>query len=131
MRHSLVFILCIGFLPLSVKSQQGFDPEKTFYDAEFLVIYENYQEALPLYLALVDSGYENANVCYKIGQCFLNIPGKKHHATPYLEKAILNKNWRSKTELFTEEQAPFNAELLLAKAYHVNDQIPEALQKYT
>ena len=131
MRYFLVFILCIGLLPFSVKAQQGFDPEKTFYDAEFLVIYENYEEALPLYLSLVDSGFENANIYYKIGQSYLNIPGKKHNAIPYLEKAVLNKSWRSKTELFTEEQAPFNAELLLAKAYHVNNQIGEALQKYT
>ncbi|UCG27247.1 MAG: PD40 domain-containing protein [Bacteroidales bacterium] len=131
MRHFVAFILCTGLLPFSGKAQDAFDPEKTFYDAEFLIIYENYEQALPLYLSLVDSGFENANVNYKIGNSYLNIPGKKQYAISYLEKAVLNSIWKSKSDLFTEKQAPFDAELSLAVAYHVNNQLDKAHEKYT
>ncbi|MCK4464795.1 MAG: hypothetical protein KAU83_03705, partial [Bacteroidales bacterium] len=52
-------------------SQDILDKEKTFYNAEFFMMYENYPEALSLYLKLIDAGLNNANIHYKTGKAYL------------------------------------------------------------
>jgi len=112
-------------------SQAYFDPEKQFYDAEFHLIYDRYQQALPLFLSLADSGIDHANLHYKIGYSFLHIPGEKQKAIPHLEKAIINASWESKSDEYTEVRATGESRLLLGMAYHADNQLSKALEQYT
>jgi len=112
-------------------AQDDFDPEKQFYDAEFHLIYDRYEEALPLFLSLADAGIDHANLHFKIGYSFLHIPGEKQKAIPHLEKAIINASWESKSDEYTEKKAPGESRLLLGLAYHANNELSKALEQYT
>lgn len=111
-------------------SQDVLDKEKTFYDAEFLMTYENYSEALPLYLKLIDAGLNNANIHHKTGKAYLNIYGKKKKAVPYLETAIKNISFRYKKESYKEKKAPVEALLLMGEACQINNELLKALDYY-
>jgi len=111
-------------------SQDVLDKEKTFYDAEFLMMYENYSEALPLYLKLIDAGLNNANIHHKTGKAYLNIYGKKKKAVPYLETAIKNISFRYKKESYKEKKAPVEALLLMGEACQINNELSKALDYY-
>ncbi len=111
--------------------QDKFDAEKTYYDAEFLELYQKYKEALPLYLELIDNDFVNANVQYKIGNAYLHIPGQKTRAIPYLELASKSASLKYKKETsFKEKRAPAKCIMLLGEAYQVNNQLNLALGQY-
>ena len=111
--------------------QDKFDAEKTYYDAEFLELYQKYEEALPLYLELIDNDFVNANVQYKIGNAYLHIPGQKTRAIPYLELASKSASLKYKEEAsFKEKRAPAKCIMLLGEAYQVNNQLDLALGQY-
>jgi len=121
MRLIVSFIVITVVYLSAVTAQDDFDPEKQFYDAEFNLIYDRYEEALPLFLSLADSGIDHANLHFKIGYSFLHIPGEKQKAIPHLEKAIINASWESKSDEYTEKKAPGESRLLLGMAYHANN----------
>ena len=86
-----LFIAIIGIIAhCSLYSQANINLKETFLEAEYYVLYEDYQEALPLYQKLINNNHENAYINYRIGECYLFIPGQKHKAIPYLEKASKN-----------------------------------------
>ncbi len=131
MRRIFSYIVIFVVFFTAATAQDDFDPEKQFYDAEFHLIYDRYEEALPLFLSLVESGIDNANLQYKIGYSFLNIPDKKQKAIPHLEKAILNASWESKSGNYNEVKAPGESKLLLGMAYHANNQLNKALEQFS
>jgi len=131
MRLIVSFIVITVVYLSAVTAQDDFDPEKQFYDAEFNLIYDRYEEALPLFLSLADSGIDHANLHFKIGYSFLHIPGEKQKAIPHLEKAIINASWESKSDEYTEKKAPGESRLLLGMAYHANNELSKALEQYT
>ncbi|MBI5008072.1 MAG: hypothetical protein HZB98_00105, partial [Bacteroidia bacterium] len=75
-----------------------------FAQAESYFLYEEYELANQLYLLLETP--ENLNIKYKIGTCYLNIPGEKEKAIPYLEEAVKNAAYDSKTTTLKEQRAP-------------------------
>ncbi len=111
-------------------SQDVLDKEKTFYDAEFFMMYKNYPEALSLYLKLIDAGLNNANIHYKTGKVYLNIYGKKKKAVSYLETAIKNISFRYKKKSYKEKKAPVEALLLMGEACQINNELSKALDYY-
>jgi len=125
-----LFIL-FSLLSSIVYCQDKFDAEKTYYDAEFLELYQRYEEALPLYLELIDNDFVNANVQYKIGNAYLHIPGQKTRAIPYLEQASKDASLKYRKEAsFKEKRAPAECIMLLGEAYQVNNQLDLALGHY-
>ncbi len=131
MKRIVPFILIAVVVLPAASAQDNLDPEKQFYDAEFHLIYDRYEEALPLFLSLAEAGIDHANLHYKIGYSFLHIPGKKQEAIPHLEKAIINTSWESRSDNYYEEKAPGESRLLLGMAYHANNQLSKALEQYT
>lgn len=125
----LCIVISVVFLPVA-NAQDEFDPEKQFYDAEFHLIYDRYEEALPLFLSLTDHGIDHANLHYKIGYSYFHIPGEKQEAIPHLEKAITSASWESKSDDYTEDKAPGESRLLLGMAYHADNQINKALEQF-
>ncbi len=115
----------------AVFCQDIFDAEKTYYDAEFLELYQRYEEALPLYLELIENDFVNANVQYKIGNSYLHISGQKTRAIHYLEQASKSASLKYRKEAsFKEKRAPAESILLLGEAYQVNNQLDLALGNY-
>ena len=58
---------------------------------------------------------ENQNIKYKIGVCYLNIPGEKEKSVPYLEEAVKNASYDANDESFKEKRAPLDAYFSLQK----------------
>jgi hypothetical protein len=118
-------ILTLLLLPVAASSQSAEEMKKIFAQAESYFLYEEYELANQLYILLETP--DNLNIKYKIGTCYLNIPGEKEKSIPYLEEAVKNASYDSKTELFKELKAPLDAYFSLAKAYMINDDLEKSL----
>ena len=122
-----VFFWLLLFTAFGQKEQSAKD---LFLDAEYYRLYEEYEEALPLYQRLINQGSDNAHINYRTGECYLKIPGKKTEAIPYLKKAVegISKDFNEGS--FKEKNAPVYAIFYLGKAYQMNDQLDKALGQY-
>ncbi len=120
---------------LLISISHGFAQKESYYkrvfvDAEYYVLYEEYKDALPLYKELYKAGKTTANINYRIGQCYLNIPGEKEKAIVYLEKATTQISPAYKEGYYTETSAPREAFLLLGNAYRIAGMLQKAKDAY-
>jgi hypothetical protein len=122
--------LLATFINSDLISQSKEELRNNFYDAESWILFEAYQDALPLYQQLARKYPDNSNFKYRIGQCYMNIPGEKARAVKYLEDAIKNINPKYKEGKFNETGAPYDALYYLANAYRINNQVDNALRAY-
>lgn len=99
-------------------------------DANSYFYFEDYEEALPIYLKVIKQQPQNANILYRIGFCYLNIPGSKNKSIAYLEDATKNMAKNYQEENPNETRAPYDALFYLGNAYFVNNQIQQALDSY-
>ena len=127
-----IILVCISILvfQFSLYAQENINLKETFLDAEYYVLYEDFNEALPLYLKLINSNHSNAYISYRIGECYLNIPGQKSKAISYLKEAIKNILPKIKEGSFKETAAPQEALFLLGNAYQINNQLNKAITTY-
>ncbi len=117
----LLQFLAIVILPITAHSQSKAEKKEIFLQAESYFLFEEYELANQLYLLLETP--ENLNIKYKIGTCYLNIPGEKEKSIAYLEEAVKTCVYNSKTDSYKELKAPLDAYFFLAKAYMVNNDI--------
>lgn len=129
MRRILVLIFSF-FLVFPVFSQEVEDLDVVLEDGDFFFLDGDYQEAIFYYLKLVDTDRINENIQYKIGVCYLNIPGEEYKAIPFLEKAITNITGKYRERFSDETRAPAHAYFYLARAYHYNNELDNALEMY-
>jgi tetratricopeptide (TPR) repeat protein len=128
LRISVLLLITI-FGPV-LTAQKKESSRTNFHDAESWIVYEEYKDALPIYIQLLKSFPENANIKYRIGECYLNLPGEKYKAIPYLEDAVKNIDPSYKEGRFSETGAPTEALYFLANAYRINNQLGKALETY-
>jgi hypothetical protein len=128
------FILLTALLTLFTSnashSQARIENKQKFYEAEGYILFEEYDEALTIYLQLIKSYPTNSNLKYRIGQCYIFKPGEKDKALSYLEDAVKNINPNYKEGKFKESGAPYDAYYFLANAYRINNQLDKALETY-
>jgi len=101
-----------------------------FLDAESWFLFEEYAEALPLYMKLHRADPENDNIKYKIGICLLNDPYQKEKSIGYLLEASENIDPDYKENNFKERSAPPDVLYFLGNAYLVNQQLQKAIDTY-
>lgn len=128
--RSLLLSAIAIFTALQLSGQTRAETREMFNQGEMYVLFEEYNEALPFYLDLVRLFPDNSNFKYRVGQCYLNIPGEKEKAMPYLEEAVKNIGPKHKQGRLREETAPFDALYYLANAYRVNNMLEEAIETY-
>jgi tetratricopeptide (TPR) repeat protein len=128
-------ILCIFLLTEISALPQDYneaDYREFFEEGEYFFNRGDYGEAVYYYLKLMDYMPDNASYNFKIGDCYLNIPGKESMAIPYLEKAVRNitekKKYRKRA--FDETKAPLHAHFYLGNAYRIDNQLDRALKEY-
>ncbi len=124
---AIIFTLLIA---TSLTAQNEKDLKPVFIEAEAFFFYEEYEDALPLYLTLIKEMPYNYNVVYRAGVCYLNIPYSKHKAVEYLEEAASHIKPGYKKSRFREIGAPPEALFYLGDAYRINRRYKEALQAY-
>jgi outer membrane protein OmpA-like peptidoglycan-associated protein len=102
-------------------------PADLYSDALEYFLAGDYNEALPVLKSLEDKGYTTANISYKIGECYLNIPGQKTNAIPYLKDATQKISENYSGNRLEEENAPLKSLLYLGIAYRLNNDLTNAL----
>ncbi len=82
----LITLLCTSFF--NTLSQDNKIFKALFKEAESILLYLNEDEdALERFLQLEKMEPENAHIQFKIGICYLHIPGQKHKSVKHLEFA--------------------------------------------
>lgn len=127
---TISLILLFAWLPFFALCQSKSDIDETYRDANSYFYFEDYEEALALYQKIYKSQPNNSNLNYRIGFCYLNIPGSKHKAIEYLEKATKNTTTRFNEESITEQRAPIDVYFYLGNAYLSSNRINDALKAY-
>jgi tetratricopeptide (TPR) repeat protein len=126
--------LCLLFFLLltvpAIKGQTKADIRDMFNQGEMYILFEEYNEALPSFENLLKLSPDNANFKYRIGQCYLNIPGQKEKAIPFLEEAVQSISPKHKQGRIKEKSAPYDALYYLANAYRINNQLDKAIETY-
>jgi tetratricopeptide (TPR) repeat protein len=129
-----VFLSVAVLLSVTLKAQENSNLQETFLDAEYFLMHEDYYDALSSYLQLYEKYPDNANLAYRVGLCYLNIPGKKNLSISYLEAATKNMSAKHKEGTLSQTAAPYDALFYLATAYRINyrfDKAKDAFIKYS
>ena len=125
----LYFPVLLFLLPVTLFAQR--DTLRTdFLDAESWFLFEEYSEALPLYMKLHRADPENDNINYKIGICLLNDPYQKEASISYLLEASDNIDPDYKENNYRERSAPPDVLYYLGNAYLVNRHLEKAMETY-
>ena len=127
----LTILVCICSVKMLFAQEANQKLKELFLDGEYFFLSEDYEEALYSYNTLYKRGYaDNANINYRIGQCYLNIPGEKSKSITYLEKAVQNISSKYTEGSFKETKAPYEAQFYLGNAYRVTNQLDKAIAEY-
>lgn len=126
----ILFFLTMFFTILPLTGQ-GDEMRTIFIEAESHYLFGEYEYANPLYLILNDYLPDNASIKYKIGNCYLNIPGEQKKAISFLEEAVKNISYESKPESYRETRAPLDALFSLGTAYRIDNEFEKALEAYS
>lgn len=132
--RGILLIACLlATLPLG--AQKKSELKAIWLEAESYYYYGATREgefelANPLYLILNELVPGNANIKYKIGNCYLNIFDEKPKAIPFLEDAVRNASYDSKSGKLKEKKAPLDAYFSLANAYRITNRLDSALNTY-
>ena len=73
----IVVIACVVSLSVGTYAQDLRKLQETFIEAEYFFLYQEFSDALPFYQQLYEALPDNSNIAYRIGLCYLNIPGRK------------------------------------------------------
>jgi hypothetical protein len=115
----------------AINAQLYSDSKEMFLEAESYFLFEEYNEALPLYLALLEERPGNDYLKYKIGICYIFTPGQQDKAISFLKSAGENIDWSNRRPNYNTTKAPPDALFHLGKAYHINYRFQEALDVLT
>jgi len=124
-----LFSFTLLFLPLNAQIDQK-EFKKTFLDAEYFFMTEEFEEAVFIYLELLKTDPTNYNLRFLIGACYLSLYGEKELAIPYLEEAVTTISAGYREGSYKERNAPREALFALARAYHINYQFNKAIEFY-
>ena len=124
-----VIVLCLSLMNMGF-GQQTTDLKQVFLAAESYYLFEEFEEALPMYLRIHRAEPDNYNLYFKIGVCYLNDPYEKDKSIFYLEKAAKNINPKYKDSNYKEQGAPLDALFFLGNAYRINNDFDKARDSY-
>jgi hypothetical protein len=128
-KKTILFTI-LALLSCGIYSQDIRRLQETFIEAEYFVLYQEYNDALPFYLQLYEKLPENSNIAYRIGLCYLNIPGWKNLAISYLETAAKNCSATYREGSLNQKTAPYEAIFHLGEAYRINYQFDKAKESF-
>lgn len=127
----ILIIWILGVMAVTAQAQiRGQAMIDLYNDAEFFFRRQDYREALYYYQQLLKKDSLNANLKFKIGNCYTKIRGQETLAIPYLQYAINNITPDYDSKSVEERQAPLHALYYLGIAYRMNNEIDKALAMY-
>jgi tetratricopeptide (TPR) repeat protein len=132
MKKTLTILVVLVVSLQTVNAQDTDKPEDHFSEGQYFFVRGDYEDAALYFLKLVEAEPENANFNFKLGESYLNIPGREHLAIPYFEKSLENivpKKYYNKRD-YEEKAAPLHAYFYLGNAYRINNELDKALAAY-
>ncbi len=101
-----------------------------FTEGNFLILEDNYKQALKNFVEAYKIDSVNSNINFKVGFCYLKSSAEKNKAAHYFEKAVKSIS-RNYSEFESEERkAPITAYYYLGISYHINYQFDDAIAAY-
>jgi hypothetical protein len=130
MSKKTTFILVTAFIAISLCAQETKQLQSTFLEAEYFFMNEDYSDAINYYLQIYSELPDNANIAFRIGVCYLNLPGKKESSLKYLETAVKNISAKHKEGTLNQIAAPYDALYELARSYRINYNFDKAKEVF-
>lgn len=130
MFRRVIILVFSAVYSVSLNAQDIASLQNDFLEAEYFFMMESYSDALPIYLSIYEKLPENSNIAFRIGACYLNIPGKKKLSVSYLQNASKNMSAHIKEGSVTQYSAPYDALFDLGKAYRLNYMFDKAIDCY-
>jgi len=127
---SALLIILIQTLCLQAQEPKS-SASDLYLDANSYFFYEDYEEALSLYLQVIKDIPRTANLNYRIGICYLNLPGRRNKAIPFLEEASKNTSKSYRENSIKEDKAPLETYYFLGNAYLTNNQLSKAKNAFS
>ncbi len=127
-RGIIILTALMLFMPLT--AQKKSELKAIWLEAESHYLYGEFELANPLYLILNELIPDNSNIKYKIGNCYLNIFDEKLKAIPFLETAVKNASYDSRSNLLKEKRAPLDAYFSLGNSYRISNKLDSAMMTY-
>ena len=125
-----LFVIFIWFSMSVSLAQSKTELKEFFIEAESHFLYGEYEKANEIFMVLNQMMPENANIQYKIGNCYLHIPHEKTKAFPFLQGATANAEYGAKTARFNETRAPLDVYFSLGNAFRINNDLDKAILTY-
>lgn len=128
MKKTLFFTALIGISIIAgafVLKKSG--PKQKIVEADSYFAADDYGAALPLYLEADKMEPGNANTNFKIGVCYLNIPGKRLMSYPHLQIASGNITEKYKAGSTKEKRAPIDTWYYFGQALHLRNSFDSAV----
>lgn len=123
-----MFILFTG--AVAVHGQYTKEFKRIFFDADYLLETEFYEEAFNRFKNLLTLDPGNSNILFLCGACCLNIPGSEELAITYLQEAAEGVNMTYKEHSPKESNAPVYTYFMLGRAYHLHNEFDKAVENY-
>jgi tetratricopeptide (TPR) repeat protein len=117
---------------ISAYGQTKDEAADLFSEGQYFLNHEDYHEAAYYFRRIADIYPDNANYSFKLGECYMNLPGSEALAVPCFEKAIQHtvakKRYNQKD--FGETNAPIHAYFYLGNVYRMVNRLDDALRVY-
>jgi hypothetical protein len=124
----IVFMICL----FPAGSQTREEAMEMFNEGQYFFNRDDYREAAYYFRKITDLYPENANFNFKLGECYMNLPGSEAKAVPCFEKAVQHtvpkKKYNRKD--FSEMHAPLHAYFYLGNVYRIVNRLDDALKAY-
>lgn len=131
MRSILFIISTLTFLTVSSAMFQE-DKRELFEEGDYFFARGDYAEAAYYFRQLVGKESNNSHFNFRLGECYMNIPGSEKLAIPCFEiaskKVTEKKEYRMRD--FKETYAPLHAWFYLGNVYRVAGRLTDALNAY-
>jgi outer membrane protein OmpA-like peptidoglycan-associated protein len=124
----------LGLLLVSVALNVGGQINNTykgiFAEADYNFSMENYPKALGQFESLLNVDPDNSNINFLCGLCCMKMNGNESKAIAYLNEAVQNVSQSYRLWSYKERNAPRDAYLYLARAYHASNKFNKAICNY-
>jgi tetratricopeptide (TPR) repeat protein len=131
MRFLFTVVLLSLFSWLTL-AQGNEDRNELFDDGEYFFARGDYKEAAYYFRQLANADPRNCNYNFKLGECYMNLPGSEQLAIPCFEIAtkgiVEKKKYRLKDS--DETNAPLHAWFYLGNVYRIAGRLDDALNAY-
>jgi len=124
---SIIAVVLMVFLNETYAT--GFADENSFRLGNKYLKEAKFNEALPIWLHIVENNPSNYSACFKLGLCYFHMEEKHANAIPYFKKTLDHTSKNYKFYSTKEKRAPGDVYYYLAETYLLLE-MPDSALKY-